>query len=90
MKPSITQQADARMEAGIGSRPQRPNDIHGRTPVKLDMNCSICSHDQFYIPLNASHGRGVTCANCTALRCQIDDLESVLIQLSAETKRPAA
>ena len=46
--------------------------------VTLDLTCSVCSHQQFYLPMNDGEGQNVRCANCSAFKCRTLDLEKAL------------
>jgi len=46
--------------------------------VTLDLSCSICGHQQFYLPINSQEGANVRCANCSAFKCKTLDLEQAL------------
>ncbi|WP_251977571.1 hypothetical protein [Salinicola avicenniae] len=62
--------------------------------VTLDLTCSICSHQQFMLPVAPSEGGNVCCANCTAFKCKTLDLERALTAMARvpakEPLRPAA
>ncbi|WP_144076834.1 MULTISPECIES: hypothetical protein [Salinicola] len=60
--------------------------------MTLELSCSVCSHQQFYLPVNASEGANVRCANCSAFKCKTLDLEKALsaIQRSRLGHHPAA
>ncbi|KAA0019555.1 hypothetical protein F0A16_04210 [Salinicola corii] len=47
--------------------------------VTLNLDCSVCGHDRFRLPIKQKGGAHVTCANCSAYKCQIRDLEKALI-----------
>lgn len=46
--------------------------------VTLDLTCSVCSHQQFHLPVNNQEGTNVRCANCSAFKCRTLDLEKAL------------
>lgn len=54
--------------------------------VTLDLTCSICDHDQFYLPVRAEERQQIRCANCTAFKCDSGDLENEMIALSRARK----
>ncbi|OHY98239.1 hypothetical protein BC443_04015 [Salinicola sp. MIT1003] len=60
--------------------------------VTLDLSCSICGHEQFYLPINSQEGTNVRCANCSAFKCKTLDLEKALsaIQRTRSIDRPVA
>lgn len=60
--------------------------------VTLDLSCSICGHEQFYLPINNQEGTNVRCANCSAFKCKTLNLEKALsaIQRTRSTDRPVA
>ncbi|MGM8851364.1 hypothetical protein ACS8E6_12740 [Salinicola halophyticus] len=55
--------------------------------VTLDLTCSICDHDQFFLPIRAEERQQVRCANCAAFKCYSADLEKAMITLSRDRKR---
>jgi hypothetical protein len=55
--------------------------------VTLDLTCSICDHDQFYLPVRAEDRQQIRCANCTAFKCYSADLENAMIALSRDRTR---
>ncbi|OLO07019.1 hypothetical protein BTW08_14525 [Salinicola sp. MH3R3-1] len=55
--------------------------------VTLDLTCSICDHDQFFLPIRAEERQQVRCANCAAFKCYSADLEKAMIALSRDRKR---
>ncbi|WP_251977576.1 hypothetical protein [Salinicola avicenniae] len=57
--------------------------------VTLDLTCSVCHHDQFFLPLPDSDQRHVRCTRCMAVKCHTADLEKAMIALNRE-KRDAA
>jgi len=60
--------------------------------VTLDLSCSICGHQQFYLPISSQEGANVRCANCSAFKCKTLDLEKALsaIQRSDSSDQSAA
>ena len=56
--------------------------------VTLDLSCSICGHEQFYLRSIIN----VRCANCSAFKCKTLDLEKALsaIQRTRSIDRPVA
>ncbi|WP_087719165.1 hypothetical protein [Salinicola salarius] len=55
--------------------------------VTLDLTCSICDHDQFFLPVRAEERQQIRCANCTAFKCYSADLENEMIALSRDRMR---
>ena len=55
--------------------------------VTLDLTCSICDHDQFFLPVRAEDRQQIRCANCTAFKCYSADLENAMIALSRDRTR---
>lgn len=59
--------------------------------VTLDLTCSICDRNQFYLPVRPDDRQQVRCANCTAFKCYSADLEKAMIALHRSRKeRPDA
>ncbi|GHB33134.1 hypothetical protein [Salinicola rhizosphaerae] len=64
--------------------------------VTLDLTCSVCGHQQFYLPVRHEEGANVSCANCTAFKCKTLDLEKALkaigrpSRIASQAERPAA
>ncbi|WP_342595514.1 hypothetical protein AAGT95_03120 [Salinicola lusitanus] len=60
--------------------------------VTLDLTCSVCGHQQFHLPVNSQQGSNVRCANCSAFKCKILDLEKALSAVNRLSARgqPAA
>ncbi|OLO05126.1 MULTISPECIES: hypothetical protein [Salinicola] len=52
--------------------------------VTLDLTCSICDHDQFFLPVRAEEIQQIRCANCTAFKCYSADLENTMIALNRD------
>lgn len=53
--------------------------------VVLDLNCSVCGFDQFYMPERPEQGQDVSCARCGTFRCHAEVLAKALQAL-----KPAA
>ncbi|MBY5926310.1 MULTISPECIES: hypothetical protein [unclassified Halomonas] len=56
--------------------------------VALDLNCSICGHSRFTIPVGRDDGDSVHCANCTAYKCKAMDLERALMATTPPPPQP--
>ncbi|MAM56151.1 MAG: hypothetical protein CMN25_02330 [Salinicola sp.] len=57
--------------------------------VTLNLDCSVCGHHRFHLPIKQEEGARVTCANCSAYKCQIRDLEKALIAAGRNRYRTA-
>jgi len=58
--------------------------------IILDLRCSHCGHEEFYVPTSRDNDDRVTCTHCNAFQCDTDDLEIALLDAQREKARTRA